>query len=299
MAEVRWIHHHSPSFPEQTPKLVERWFSAEKKKEERQKAAHVSITRRCIEGVSGICSRMEEEGVRVSERRHPPQERDDKEGTGEREREKERVRLWASLTRVTSGRPPLSVLYNRGFYWNLTVPYINSNRHFYLLDKFPWPRETPSVLFCLSSLPLSLSDPPLARGRIIGKIWKDGSYWAIASGHTLESRIVPARRGRFMRLLTSRYFFALMYLSSGIVKGVPLLIPFTLSSFEISRILRRDVALELSNAKKKLLHRYCVNIERGVYDLSLILDSFRPMLLSYVRQVCRLNLSCKIQFSNS
>lgn len=73
-----------------------------------------------------------------------------------------------------------------------------------------------------------------------------------------------------------------MYLSSGIVKGVPLLIPFILSSFEISRILRRDVALELSNAKKKLLHRYCVNIERGVYDLSLILDSFRSMLLSYV-----------------
>lgn len=53
-------------------------------------------------------------------------------------RGRERVRLWASLTRVTSGRPPLSVLYNRGFYWNLTVPYINSNRHFYLLDKFPW-----------------------------------------------------------------------------------------------------------------------------------------------------------------
>lgn len=249
MAEVRWIHHHSPSFPEQTPKLVERWFSAEKKKEERQKAAHVSITRRCIEGVSRVCSRMEEEGARVSERRHPPQERDDKEGTGERERERERVRLWASLTRVTSGRPPLSVLYNRGFYWNLTVPYINSNRHFYLLDKFPWPRETPSVLFCLSSLPLSLSDPPLARGRIIGKIWKDGSYWAIASGHTLESRIVPARRGRFMRLLTSRYFFALMYLSSGIVKGVPLLIPF-LYPFEF-----RDLADSEKGRRSRIVER--------------------------------------------
>lgn len=120
--------HRSSSNPQTCGGMILR-RKKEERREKRQKAAHVSITRRCIEGVSRVCS------VKKSGWESPSARKRRYRGDG---RGRERVRLWASLTRVTSGRPPLSVLYNRGFYWNLTVPYINSNRHFYLLDKFPW-----------------------------------------------------------------------------------------------------------------------------------------------------------------
>lgn len=79
--------HRSSSNPQTCGGMILR-RKKEERREKRQKAAHVSITRRCIEGVSRVCAVLkEEERVRVSERRHLPQERDDIEGTGEGERE--------------------------------------------------------------------------------------------------------------------------------------------------------------------------------------------------------------------